>query len=169
MEWGNCHLDPMSCSEKAQLVGVVEGAPWQSYTNSILSFCCSFFFWVSPLPHCRGFGAPSALWLSTINTADNLSTVLMKLKTGWGVRNWLVCTRQGHDDTNGTFPSKTFSVMQNLLTNADSKPRDLVKSPNQKLNSTDELSEVKRSSHWPGMELMSWWKGHKSSRWPDME
>lgn len=43
MEWGNCHLDPMSCSEKAQLVGVVEGAPWQSYTNSILSFCCAFF------------------------------------------------------------------------------------------------------------------------------
>lgn len=43
MEWGNCHLDSMSCSEKAQLVGVVEGAPWQSYTNSILWFCCSFF------------------------------------------------------------------------------------------------------------------------------
>lgn len=54
MEWGNCHLDSMSDSEKAQLVGLVEGAPWQSYTNSILSFSCFFFFppWVSPLPHC---------------------------------------------------------------------------------------------------------------------
>ena len=38
--WGSCHLDPMSCLEKVKLVELVEGAPWQSYTNSILSSSC---------------------------------------------------------------------------------------------------------------------------------
>lgn len=112
MEWGNCHLDSMSDSEKAQLVGLVEGAPWQSYTNSILSFSCFFFFSLGlSFTSLLVFGALSAHSLSTINTTDNLSTIFMKLKTDG---EWEICSfvqdKPGHED-NMTF-LRTWKILK---------------------------------------------------------
>lgn len=113
MEWGNCHLDSMSDSEKAQLVGLVEGAPWQSYTNLILSFSCFFFFLGHSFTSLSVFGALSAHSLSTINTTDNLSAIFMKLKTDG---EWEICSfvldKPGHED-NVTF-FRTSKILMNI-------------------------------------------------------